>query len=48
MNCEVPRKMVFRDVTPWSLAERYGVSDEPAASTASNEGIIFFRKLFYP
>jgi len=48
MNCEVPRTMVFRDVTHWSLTERYGVSDEPAASTVSNEGIKFFRKLLYP
>jgi hypothetical protein len=48
MNCEVPRTMVFRDVTPWSLRERYGVLDETTASTVSNEGIKFFRKLFYP
>jgi hypothetical protein len=40
--------MVLRDVTPWSLKGRYGVSDEPAVSTISNEGIKFFRKLLYP
>jgi hypothetical protein len=48
MNWEVPKTMIFRDVMPWSLTGRYGISDELAASTFSNEGIKFFRKLLYP